>query len=59
MAHPPATQSDLTLRKFLEMSIKSGKGLKLDFKSLDAVENGLEILDSFNNIEKVIIKIFF
>lgn len=44
MAHPPDTDSDLTLEQFLKETIGSSKGIKLDFKSTSAVEPSLKIL---------------
>ena len=44
MAHPPAVDSDLSLLEFLNQTIASIKGIKLDFKSLAAVEPSLRIL---------------
>lgn len=35
MAHPPDTDSDITLRDWLEMVANSDKGIKLDFKRLE------------------------
>lgn len=54
MAHPPLTDSDLTFREFLESSLTSRKGLKLDFKTLNSVEPCLKMLSS--NKDKVIIR---
>merc|ERR1719219_1111620 len=49
MAHPPDTQSDLSLELFLEtvlLATEGGakKGIKLDFKSLDILQPSLETL---------------
>ena len=50
MAHPPDTQSDLSLILFLETvleAVEAGgarKGIKLDFKSLDILQPSLETL---------------
>ncbi|KAL9951113.1 hypothetical protein ACROYT_G043717 [Oculina patagonica] len=44
MAHPPETDSDLSLEQFLKETIGSSKGIKLDFKSTSAVEPSLKIL---------------
>ena len=54
MAHPPDTQSDLSLTLFLETVIQateSGtkKGVKLDFKSLDILQPSLETLRQFQS----------
>ncbi|KRT78838.1 hypothetical protein AMK59_8299 [Oryctes borbonicus] len=53
MAHPPANTSDLSLSDFLseilEFNLKANsqakKGVKLDFKSIEALENSLDELD--------------
>ncbi|XP_046697981.1 protein FAM151B isoform X2 [Silurus meridionalis] len=45
MAHPPHDDSDITLREWLEMVGNSDKGIKLDFKSLDAVVESMALLD--------------
>ncbi|XP_067893646.1 protein FAM151A [Heterodontus francisci] len=44
MAHPPDIYSDNTLQEWLDAVIKSKKGIKLDFKSIDAVNPSLDIL---------------
>ncbi|XP_010724403.1 protein FAM151B [Meleagris gallopavo] len=44
MAHPPETDSDITLQEWLEEMVSTDKGIKLDFKSLDAVRPSLELL---------------
>ena len=49
MAHPPDTESDLSLELFLEtvlLATEGGakKGIKLDFKSLDILQPSLETL---------------
>ncbi|GBM24975.1 Protein FAM151A [Araneus ventricosus] len=46
MAHPPDTSSDISLEMWIDAVIhhNTGKGVKLDFKSLDAVEPSLGIL---------------
>ena len=44
MAHPPNTDSDLSLTRFLEKTVGSSKGLKLDFKETAAIEPSLKIL---------------
>lgn len=45
MAHPPATESDLSLEDFLTISNTNGsKGIKLDFKSNEAFNNSKPIL---------------
>lgn len=45
MAHPPDNDSDITLRDWLKMVVNSDKGIKLDFKSLEAVEESMALLD--------------
>ncbi|XP_046828102.1 protein FAM151B isoform X1 [Vespa crabro] len=44
MAHPPDTESDLSLEEFLSSALNSTKGVKLDFKTLDAFERSKPIL---------------
>ncbi|XP_055058628.2 protein FAM151A [Misgurnus anguillicaudatus] len=44
MAHPPDIYSDNTLKEWLDAVLKSEKGIKLDFKSINAVEPSLELL---------------
>lgn len=44
MAHPPDIYSDNTLEEWLDVVLKSKKGIKLDFKSINAVEPSLELL---------------
>lgn len=45
MAHPPQTDSDITLREWLAAAKELAKGIKLDFKSLDAVSPSLVLLE--------------
>lgn len=45
MAHPPETDSDITLREWLKEVVASDKGIKLDFKSLQAVAPSMELLE--------------
>nr|XP_033782019.1 protein FAM151B [Geotrypetes seraphini] len=45
MAHPPQTDSDITLWEWLSEVMKSNKGIKLDFKSLEAVKPSMMLLD--------------
>lgn len=46
MAHPPQVDSDITLRQWLqEINLHDNKGIKLDFKSLDAVAPSVQILN--------------
>ena len=48
MAHPPATESDLSLEEFLNINMNNGsKGIKLDFKSNEAFNNSKPILRKF------------
>ncbi|NWV45434.1 F151B protein, partial [Daphoenositta chrysoptera] len=44
LAHPPDTDSDITLQEWLAEMVDTNKGIKLDFKSLDAVGPSLELL---------------
>jgi len=46
MAHPPLKQSDLTLEQFLDsvLSNETPKGLKLDFKDINAVEPAMRMI---------------
>ncbi|NXK06788.1 F151B protein, partial [Herpetotheres cachinnans] len=44
MAHPPETDSDNTLQEWLQEIVNTNKGIKLDFKSLEAVRPSLELL---------------
>lgn len=46
MAHPPATDNDNTLQNWLNEVLPSEKGIKLDFKSLSAVEPAMKMLVS-------------
>ncbi|NWW54688.1 F151B protein, partial [Pedionomus torquatus] len=46
MAHPPETDSDITLQEWLQEIVGTDKGIKLDFKSLEAVRPSLELLDN-------------
>ncbi|GIY66217.1 protein FAM151B [Caerostris darwini] len=49
MAHPPDTSSDISLEMWIDRVIhqNTGKGVKLDFKSLDVVESSLLILQRY------------
>jgi len=42
MAHPPDSVSDVILVEWLSLVKGRGKGLKLDFKSIEAVELSLQ-----------------
>ncbi|KAK5855572.1 hypothetical protein PBY51_007237 [Eleginops maclovinus] len=45
MAHPPDTESDITLKEWLEKVKECKKGIKLDFKSLEAVLSSVVLLE--------------
>ncbi|KAM4578268.1 protein FAM151B isoform 1-T1 [Fundulus diaphanus] len=45
MAHPPHTDSDITLKEWLEEVTTNNKGIKLDFKRLEAVSPSLALLE--------------
>lgn len=45
MAHPPDTDSDITLKEWLEGVKTYNKGIKLDFKSLEAVSPSMALLE--------------
>ncbi|NXN84577.1 F151B protein, partial [Bombycilla garrulus] len=44
LAHPPDTDSDITLQEWLAQVASTDKGIKLDFKSLAAVAPSLQLL---------------
>ncbi|KAM4720830.1 protein FAM151A [Rhinophrynus dorsalis] len=44
MAHPPSVYSDNTLKNWLNAVLASTKGIKLDFKSIQAVGPSLDVL---------------
>lgn len=46
MAHPPDTDSDLDLQEFIDRVIPTDKGIKLDFKSLAALEPAFKIVQA-------------
>jgi hypothetical protein len=46
MAHPPHTTSDLTFSDFLKETKSTNKGLKLDFKDINALKPCLEELEA-------------
>ena len=58
MAHPPVNTSDLSLEEFLDTILSSGitapKGIKLDFKDLEALEPSLMAIKS--RASKVVVK---
>ncbi|XP_070761119.1 protein FAM151B [Enoplosus armatus] len=45
MAHPPDTDSDITLEEWLDSVKAHSKGIKLDFKSLEAVSPSVALLE--------------
>jgi hypothetical protein len=49
MAHPPATDSDITLEEWVErvLSHHSIKGIKLDFKGTDVLEPAMKVLQRY------------
>ncbi|KAF3696242.1 Protein FAM151B [Channa argus] len=49
MAHPPDTDSDITLKDWLQGVKTHSKGIKLDFKSLDAVSPSMALLEEVLN----------
>lgn len=51
MAHPPNKESDISLQNWIERVInaETGKGVKLDFKSIEIVEPSLKILKIHQN----------
>ncbi|XP_078264159.1 protein FAM151A [Rhinoraja longicauda] len=49
MAHPPDIYSDNTFQEWLDIVIRSKRGMKLDFKSIDAVNPSLDILAKKSN----------
>ena len=53
MAHPPDTESDLSLEQFLKETIGTTKGIKLDFKSAAAIEPSLKILLDITSEQEV------
>lgn len=57
MAHPPANESDLSLENFLNTVIekKGRKGIKLDFKSIEAFNGSKPILDKVRNNVRIYI----
>ncbi|XP_077203589.1 protein FAM151B isoform X2 [Paroedura picta] len=44
MAHPPETNSDITLKEWLSEVTNTSKGIKLDFKSLASVNPSMKLL---------------
>lgn len=58
MAHPPATTSDLSLEEFLSsvhqynnVNRQKQKGVKLDFKSIEAFEKSQELIKKYSGPE--------
>lgn len=49
MAYPPQISSDLTLVEWLALVKGRGKGLKLDFKSIEAVEISLQQINEIKH----------
>ncbi|KAM3938061.1 protein FAM151B [Leptodactylus fuscus] len=49
MAHPPATDSDINLQDWLAQVATCDKGIKLDFKRLEAVPPSMKILDAIKD----------
>ncbi|XP_043920167.1 protein FAM151B isoform X2 [Protopterus annectens] len=45
MAHSSSNDSDCTLREWLDAVLKTDKGIKLDFKSLEVVEPSMNVLE--------------
>lgn len=46
MAHPPATDSDITFSQWVDNVAQTDRGIKLDFKSIESVIPSLRILNS-------------
>lgn len=58
MAHPPATTSDISLEEFLSsvhqynnVNRQKQKGVKLDFKSIEAFEKSQELIKKYSGPE--------
>ncbi|XP_077989369.1 menorin-like [Glandiceps talaboti] len=49
MAHPPDVTSDITLEEWINKTIHTDKGMKLDFKDITVLEASLNIAKSFEN----------
>jgi hypothetical protein len=56
MAHPPNNKSDLSLKEFLDTigRARVEKGVKLDFKSIEAFKASEKIIEDFFNEANVI-----
>uniref|UniRef100_A0A8C3A9Y2 Family with sequence similarity 151 member B n=1 Tax=Cyclopterus lumpus TaxID=8103 RepID=A0A8C3A9Y2_CYCLU len=52
MAHPPDTDSDITLKEWLEGVKDYNKGIKLDFKSLEAVSPSVILLEEVYRLNR-------
>ena len=59
MAHPPDTDSDLSLEQFLKETIGTNKGIKLDFKSTAAIEPSLKTLLDVTSEQEVLNPVWF
>lgn len=53
MAHPPLTTSDLTFTEFLQQTRSSSKGLKLDFKDINALQPCLAELEAQKDLVRL------
>lgn len=53
MAHPPNFDSNLTLAQFVDDVSKTPKGMKLDFKSIMAVEPSLKLLKNVSETKEL------
>lgn len=58
MAHPPSLDSNLTLAEFINKVSKTQKGIKLDFKSIMAVEPSLKLLKNISDAKRLEIPIW-
>lgn len=65
MGHPPATKSDLSLEQFLDAVVahnkdaQKPKGVKLDFKSIDALKQSKNAFKSTKDVRIIIIIEFY
>lgn len=68
MAHPPANMSDLSLQEFLnrisnfnanKTNKSDKKGVKLDFKSIEAFQKSTDILKNVTKSVSIINNFFF
>ncbi|XP_023248514.1 protein FAM151A isoform X2 [Copidosoma floridanum] len=54
MGHPPANTSDLSLQQFLkDVLANKKKGVKLDFKSIEALQHSIKILQATADLDKI------